>query len=160
MAKNIEQDSYQKKLEEIKKAPEIRKMRAYSQHTVSNTYDHVFHVARMSHKIGKGLRLKVDEESMLRGAVLHDYYLYDFHQVPIGAYQHGTTHALTALNNAMERFELNEREKNIIYSHMWPLNLTHLPRCREAWIVTLADKICAFEEMILHRHYHESSEDS
>ena len=153
--KKEKKDTYTEALEALKNDPDIRVMRQFRQHTVSNTFNHVCHVARMSHKIEKKLHVKVDEKSLLRGAVLHDYYLYDFREHPMSAYRHGTSHAGTALKNAEEKFNLNETEKNIIYSHMWPLNLTHIPRCREAWIVTLADKICAFEEMVLHINFSE-----
>lgn len=30
---------------------------------------------------------------------------------------------------------------------MWPLHITHMPMCREALIVNVADKWCALEEM-------------
>lgn len=51
------------------------------------------------------------------------------------------------MRNAEELFELNWKEKNIIRSHMWPLHITHMPMCREALIVNVADKWCALEEM-------------
>ena len=40
----------------------------------------------------------------------------------------------------MEDFALSEIEKETIRRHMFPLNPIP-PRCREAWIVTLADKL-------------------
>ncbi len=152
-------NSYERKLIQIKRDPKIQRLHKYQQHTVSNTYDHVFHVARMSHTISKNLHLKVSEDEMLRGAILHDYYLYDFREKPMGAYAHGTSHAAVALKNAEKDYHLTDREKNIIYSHMWPLNLTHFPKCKEAWVVTAADKICAFQEMVLHKHHKEDIRD-
>ncbi len=148
-------DTYEEKFRSLTHNPKIRRMQNFQQHTVSNTYDHVCHVARMSYTLSKLLHISVSEDEMLRGAILHDYYLYDFRENPMGAYQHGTSHAEAALENAEQDFQLTDRERNIIYSHMWPLNLTHLPKCREAWLVTAADKICAFEEMVLHRAHHE-----
>ncbi len=146
--------NFEQHLNTLTSDPRIRQMKQYEQHTVSTTYDHVCHVARMSHTIVTKLHINCEEEELIKGALLHDYYLYDFRQHPdMGAYEHGTSHAENALKNAELDFELTDRERNIIYSHMWPLNLTHLPKCKEAWIVTLADKICAFNEMVLHRQH-------
>ncbi len=144
-------DSYIEELNRIKRDPKIQRLRKYEQHKCSNTYEHVCHVARMSHKIEKKLHVNVDEKSMLRGAILHDYYLYDFRDNPVGAYEHGTKHAEIALENAEKEFQLNDIERDIIYSHMWPLNITHLPRTKEAWLVTAADKICAVQEMVFRK---------
>ena len=42
-------------------------------------------------------------------------------------------------------------EKDIIKKHMWPLTIVP-PVCREAWIVTMADKYCSLMETLrLHR---------
>ena len=54
---------------------------------------------------------------------------------------------------AEKEFQLSDLEKNIIISHMWPLNFFHFPRSREAVLVCLADKICAFGEGVLKRNY-------
>lgn len=148
MIMNSQRDEYLQKLSVFTQRPDIRIMKQYRQHVTSNTFEHVCHVARVSHQIQLKLNLDVDEDALLRGAVLHDYYLYDFSENPVGAYEHGTTHAEKALRNAEKAFVLNDTEKNIIYSHMWPLNLTHLPRTKEAWIVSVADKICAVQEML------------
>ena len=36
---------------------------------------------------------------------------------------------------------------------MWPLTFLHFPRSREAVLISLADKICAFGEMVLKRNH-------
>ena len=43
------------------------------------------------------------------------------------------------------------QEQNIIASHMWPLTFRHVPTCREAFIVCLADKYCAVVESMFRR---------
>ena len=39
------------------------------------------------------------------------------------------------------------KEQNIIISHMWPL-ARRMPRCPEAAVVNLADKLCATAEVL------------
>ena len=85
--------------------------------------------------------------SSCTGALLHDYFLYDWHEKDDSHKWHGFYHAGKALQNAMEDFALSEIEKETIRRHMFPLNPIP-PRCREAWIVTLADKICSGGETV------------
>ena len=47
-------------------------------------------------------------------------------------------------------FKLTIREENIILRHMFPLNVVP-PMCKEAWLVCLADKICASKETVAGR---------
>ena len=42
-------------------------------------------------------------------------------------------------------FDLNDREKNIIRTHMFPINLA-VPRYLESWLVSIVDKGVAFYE--------------
>ena len=53
----------------------------------------------------------------------------------------------SSVQNAGEHFTLNDKERNIIYSHMWPIPGTPLPRSREAWLICIVDKDCAQREM-------------
>lgn len=81
---------------------------------------------------------------MIRGALLHDYFLYDWHEPHHGL--HGYTHASLALRNAAQDFAISPIEADVIKKHMWPLNIKP-PRYREAMIVTIADKICSAKEV-------------
>ena len=118
-------------------------------HGRTSIYDHSMRVARLSFLINERLRLKSDKKSLVKGALLHDYYLYDWHVPQPGAKKlHGFSHAEDAMKKAHEHFGLTKKEANIVYSHMWPLNITHLPKSKEAWIVCLADKICSLQETI------------
>ena len=51
------------------------------------------------------------------------------------------------LKKALKEFELTEHEIDIIMKHMFPLTLRP-PRYREAVLVCIADKICAWGETI------------
>lgn len=54
-------------------------------------------------------------------------------------------------------FDLNDKQKNIIRSHMFPATLLHPPRSIEAVIICLSDKICAVTEYAgLYYPYEES----
>ena len=59
-------------------------------------------------------------------------------------------HTLLLLN-ASTRFSLTDKEKDIIAHHMWPLNLTKVPRSREALLVCLVDKYCSTVETLTKR---------
>ncbi len=117
------------------------------QHGKTTVYGHSLNVAQMSLRLSGLLHMPVRQEEMLRGALLHDYFLYDWHDPSNGHPLHGISHAQTALENASEDFELSELEKDIITHHMFPLTL-HPPRSREAWLVCFADKLCAFTETV------------
>ena len=80
--------------------------------------------------------------------MLHDFYLYDWHKPEEAQPLHGFRHPATALRNARKHFALNKVEENVIISHMWPLTLRKVPRCREAALVCLADKICSLHETV------------
>ena len=59
---------------------------------------------------------------------------------------HGFSHPGRACVNAEQVFHITKKEQSIISSHMWPLTFRHVPSCREAIIVCLADKYCAVVE--------------
>ena len=80
--------------------------------------------------------------------VILDY----FFRVNIGiSWVHGFSHSNTAMENAKAHFGIGVHTQNVIESHMWPLNITKIPRCREAWVVCLADKYVSTKETLLCR---------
>ena len=119
----------------------------YKQHGNISIYEHCIAVARAACCIARALPLEVDYRSLVRGALLHDYFLYDWHDTSMNNQLHGYFHPRKALRNALEDFDLTPREENIILRHMFPL--TPLPpRYRESWIVCIADKVCALRETL------------
>ena len=127
----------------------FRNTRNYIQHGSMPVYRHCMDVADQSIKISKLLRVNCNERELIRGALLHDYFLYDWHDKYRDNYQrlHGFYHPGIALRNAQKEYSLSDREKDIIKKHMWPLTIIP-PACREAWIVTAADKYCALLETL------------
>ena len=98
----------------------------------------------MSCFIANKFNFKIDYDSLIRGALLHDYFLYDWHK-NTGIKLHGFTHPKKALINARKDFQLTSREENIILRHMFPLTVIP-PLFLESWIVCTADKLCAIKE--------------
>lgn len=127
----------------------FRSTRNFIQHGNIPVHRHCMDVAEQSIKISKFLRLPCNEKELIRGALLHDYFLYDWHDKTREDYQslHGFYHPGIALKNALKDYKLTAREKDIIKKHMWPLTVVP-PLCREAWIVTTADKYCSLLETL------------
>ena len=119
----------------------------FIQHGSTSVYDHSICVTNMCLKIVDKLNIKVDTKSLVRGALLHDYFLYDWHVKDKSHRLHGFKHAKIAYINASKEFNLNKKEKNMILTHMFPLNL-RIPRYKESIILCVADKICATKETI------------
>ena len=121
----------------------------YLQHGSISVQAHSVNVARHSLILNKKLKINCNERELVRGALLHDYFLYDWH-IPDEENPHrlhGFHHPERALENASREYDLSEREKEIIKKHMWPLTMVP-PTCREAWIVSMADKWVSLMETI------------
>lgn len=131
--------------------PAARSMCRYTQHGRVSTYRHCVRVAMASYWLNRRLGLGADEESLVRGAFLHDFYLYDWHDPEQGPGWHGIRHPGIALRNAERDYPLNDKERDIIRSHMWPLTPLAVPHCREAALVCLADKGCSLHETLFCR---------
>lgn len=143
----------------LRENPTVQELKKYPNHKISNLFDHSSRVALCAYDLSRRMHIKVNGESLAKGAMLHDFYLYQARgNKEIGTRAHWFGHPDTALQNAEKEFQLTELEKNIITSHMWPLTFRHLPRSREAILVSLADKICAFGEGVLKRNYLRNAE--
>ena len=130
----------------------IQKMKDVQMHRGSDTFTHSFKVAKLS--IKRGLRhKKVDLKTLLVGAILHDYYLYDWREDKSKLKRHGKDHPYIATINAIEDFGIDKEVQKVIKSHMWPINLKEFPNTREARIVNLADDTVAFIEAMTSRKF-------
>lgn len=120
------------------------------QHGSMTVHKHCMDVAIYSLLLNKKLGLKCNKHDLIRGALLHDYFLYDWHDKEYLSQRkrlHGFWHPGIALRNAEKEYELNNRQREIIRKHMWPLTVVP-PTCREAWVVTAADKYCSLMETV------------
>lgn len=136
-----------KEIEFLKKEGRYQDTHKFIQHGQISVYTHCRNVAYVSCRLAEKYNIKVNRQSLIRGALLHDYFLYDWHEKGKGHGLHGFFHPGIALRNAKEDFSLSGIEENIIYRHMFPLTVVP-PTCREAWLVCLADKLCALGETL------------
>ncbi len=149
---NIDSSIYKEFLEiagPVISTEEFKRQRAFKQHGSTSVYDHVMHVALRAFTKAYKKKEKYDLKALVYGALLHDYFLYDWHifNHKNGHKRfHGFNHPKIALNNALKVYALDKKTRNIIRSHMWPLTLFHIPTSREAWLVTICDKVVSFKE--------------
>lgn len=134
---------------DILDSPNFQSTKNYIQHGTVPVHQHCIDVARHSILLSRWLGIPCHERKLIRGALLHDYFLYDWHDRGRKDYKplHGFYHPGVALQNAGREYDLTEREQDIIRKHMWPLTVIP-PVCREAWIVTTADKYCSLLETL------------
>ena len=124
----------------------VNEMKKYRQHYDVSTFEHCLNVSYISYKICK--KFKMDYKSMARAAMLNDLFLYDWRrskkELNLKGY-HAFVHPKIAYENASKVFDLNEKEKDIIIKHMWPVTIV-LPKYKETYIITLVDKYSAIQE--------------
>lgn len=122
---------------------EFRKLSGYIQHVKTTRLIHSLNVSYISWKMAR--KLGCDERAAARAGLLHDFFLYRFSDPkPVKEFQ-AFYHPKVAARNSKERFDISEKERLAILSHMFPLG--PLPTSREAWIITCADKFCATAEL-------------
>lgn len=139
-------------LQRISENSHVGEMDGYIQHGDTSCLLHTVAVAYYSMRIAEKLRIPVHKRELIRGALLHDYFLYDWHDGKPERKIHGFTHPGTAMKNADRDFKLKSLEKGIIKHHMFPLTPVP-PTSREAWLVCLVDKACSLYETFGRHNY-------
>ena len=130
---------------DLLKHERVLSMKDFIQHGNTTCFEHCLYVSYTSFVVSK--KLGLDYRSTARGALLHDFFLYDWHIKGNSEGLHGFSHPRVALRNALESFELGAIEREIILKHMWPLTPA-LPLKKEAMVVTLVDKYCTVAETV------------
>lgn len=121
----------------------VQEMKNFTQHFGTTRFDHCYSAAYYSYWICKKLHL--DYKSATRAAMLHDLFLYDWKDENLHFRFHALHHAKMACENACNLFDLNQKEQNIIITHMWPVTF-NFPTSIEGFILTFVDKYCAISE--------------
>lgn len=121
----------------------VQQMKNYRQHCDTDCFEHCYTSSYYCYVICK--KLKLDYKSAARGAMLHDLFLYDWRKKNGREGLHAFTHGKASCENAEELFNLNDKEKDIIVKHMWPVTPMP-PKYAEGFILTLVDKYCTLQE--------------
>lgn len=141
----ITDQTYLELVEPLLQEPGIQKMDTFLQHSDITLLDHVQAVSYMTYTVCKTLGWNT--EAAARAGILHDYVTYDWH-IPDPSHRlHGFRHPGFAVKNSREITTLSPLEENMILRHMWPLTVIP-PKYKEAWSLTLVDKILATGETL------------
>ncbi len=143
---------YRHCIHDIIDAPVVQKMSDYIQHGDVSTLEHCILVSYLSFLVCR--KLGMNYYAAARGGLLHDLFLYDWHNVPVKIRNpkdffgmHGFVHSKKALKNAYKNFNLSLLEMDIIEKHMWPLTVVP-PKYNESFVVSCMDKVAAILEMM------------
>lgn len=115
---------------------EFNKIKTIEHHGTTR-FDHSIRVSYYSYKLAKMLRL--DYQEVARAGLLHDFFLSDEDRKFKDRFLSTFTHPKKAVENSERVFGINDKEKDIIQSHMFPIYIS-LPKYAESWIVSLVDK--------------------
>ena len=126
---------------------EFKKLNYYKQHLKTTRFMHSLNVSYVSWLLAR--KLGWDAAAAARAGLLHDFFLYNFGEKRDTKELQAFYHPKVAAKNSAERIQISEKERLAILSHMFPLG--PMPRSREAWLISCADKFCASSELF---HFH------
>ena len=151
----MDEKEFWRAVRDVVRSEEYRKMRSYRHHIKGSVYDHSIKTAWLCWQHHRRFGTKIDLDSFVRGALLHDYYLYDWHDFPHRRHRlsHGFTHPARALQNASEKYpDLTPMERDMILRHMFPLTPIP-PRTKAGWLLCFYDKIAAVSDYFGENHW-------
>ncbi len=121
------------------------RLKQFYHHGTITTYTHVLKVAYLSYTYAKKKKIKLNYEELIRSALLHDLYFYDWHDKHNGVHLHGLFHPAKAVKNAKKLYQINQREKRNMAHHMFPLTLIP-PTTKAGWLICIFDKVAARQD--------------
>ena len=125
----------------------VQEMKHYRQHYNINCFEHCLFVSYNTYLICKKHHL--DYISGARAGMLHDLFLYDWRKRENGRRGlHAYTHPKVALKHASTFLNLNDKEKDMILKHMWPVTPA-FPKYKETFVITFVDKYFAVAEAFI-----------
>ena len=137
-------EEYMKIIKDILSNRMVNQMKLYRQHHKVNCFDHCLYVSYNTYLLCK--KYNLDYISVARAGLVHDLFLYDWRKKENGRKGfHAFTHPKVAYENASKILNLNEKEKDIILKHMWPVTPV-FPKYKETFLTILIDKYSACVE--------------
>ena len=99
-------------MSDILNNPNVLALQNHHQHYTTSRYTHCLEVSFYTYLICK--KFNLDYISAARGAMLHDFYFYNWHNKNVEGQKkfHAFRHPRISLANAMELFKLNDLEKD------------------------------------------------
>ncbi len=143
MILNIKDKKYNDIVKNIVRDTEVKKMANITHHGISRL-EHSLKVSYKSYKIAK--KLNLDYVSVARAGLLHDFYLDGDERKKTSKIKDTFIHPKKALITSNNLFELNDMEKNIIISHMFPM-YPKMPKYKESILVNTVDTAIACKEV-------------
>ncbi|KAB8288129.1 HD domain-containing protein [Bifidobacterium avesanii] len=138
--------------QDIMTSPGMQSEKRYLQHGNTTTFEHSVAVAERAVRLANlfSLERRVDMRSLVVSGLLHDYFLYDWHDDEDWHRLHGFIHGRIACMNAKRDFGedvVNDVVADSLTNHMYPLTNVP-PKYLEGWLVSVSDKMCATSETV------------
>ena len=145
--KILKDKEYIKIISDLINQEKVQEMKKYRQHHKINCFEHCLFVSYNTYLICKKHHL--DYISGARAGMLHDLFLYDWRKRENGRRGlHAYTHPKVALKHASTFLNLNDKEKDMILKHMWPVTPA-IPKYKETFVITFVDKYFAVAEAFI-----------
>lgn len=145
MHKSLNTRLFLRTVQPLLDSPQVQSMDQWRHHFDVTCYEHSLFVSYVAFRMARALGM--DCRSAARVGLLHDLYLYSPYDPTSHPGNQCFYHPVAALRNAKELVpDLTRQEQNAILTHMWPL-ARHMPRCRLAILINVADKFCATLEI-------------
>ena len=122
---------------------DFKKLQNEKHHYCTNRYDHSCNVALKTYKLCK--KLKLDYVSATRAALVHDFFYDEDFPSHSKKVLHHYKHAII---NASKIIDLDEKQKAMIASHMFPVG-GKIPRSKEAIVLDLCDDAVSIKEQLV-----------
>ena len=138
--KIYQDNEFNKIICEVSNNKEFQKLKKVKHHGI-NRCEHSVRVAYYTYKITKILHLDYKESTI--AALLHDFFQEEVSDKNFVVRLR--KHPGIAVKNATQYFKLNEKQIDIIKTHMFPITFTP-PKYMEGWIVDFVDDASAIFE--------------